>query len=192
VRVASNDPVRIKQALDAGARGVIVPMVITAAEARAAVAASQYPPVGVRGVGLARAQSYGMAFERYRETAATETILIVQIEHIDAVRNLDAILAVDGVDGFIVGPYDLSGSVGHPGAFDHPAVQEALREVGRVAKSSSKPAGYHIVQPDVSLLAQRISEGYSLIAYGDDMVFFATTVAAEFKGAAQVIHRTPQ
>jgi 2-keto-3-deoxy-L-rhamnonate aldolase RhmA len=188
-RVASNDPVRIKQALDAGARGVIVPMVNTVAEARAAVAASHYPPVGTRGVGLARAQGYGMAFEQYREAAATETIVLVQIEHVTAVRNLEGILAVDGVDGFIIGPYDLSGSVGHPGAFDHPAVREALQEVARVAQSASKPAGYHIVQPDPALLAQRVAEGYSLIAYGDDMVFFAATVAAEFKGAAKALNR---
>jgi 2-keto-3-deoxy-L-rhamnonate aldolase RhmA len=189
VRVASNDSVRIKQALDAGARGVIIPMVNTADEARSAVRAAYYPPVGARGVGLARAQDYGADFEGYRSRAADETIVIVQIEHIEAVKNLEQILAVPGVDGFMVGPYDLSGSVGHPGDFNHPAVREAMAEVARVAKSASKPAGYHIVQPDTKLLKQKIEEGFSLIAYGDDMVFFREKVAAEFDGARKVLGR---
>jgi 2-dehydro-3-deoxyglucarate aldolase len=187
VRVAVNEPVRIKQALDAGARGVIVPMVNTPREAEAAVKAAYYPPAGSRGVGLARAQDFGFGFEAYRVEAAAETIVIVQIEHIDAVRNLDAILAVTGVDGFMVGPYDLSGSVGHPGDFNHPAVRDAMKEVGRVAKEASKPAGYHVVHPDRELLKAKIDEGFTLIAYGDDMVFFREKVATEFAGAKTVL-----
>jgi 2-keto-3-deoxy-L-rhamnonate aldolase RhmA len=192
VRVAANDPVRIKQALDAGARGVIIPMINTPDEARAAVTAAYYPPVGTRGVGLARAQDYGIGFDSYRSQAAEETIVIVQIEHIDAVRNLEAILAVAGVDGFMVGPYDLSGSVGHPGDFNHPAVRQAMIEVGRMAKTAAKPAGYHIVHPDRELLQAKIAEGFTLIAYGDDMVFFREKVAAEFAATDKVLgRRTP-
>jgi 2-dehydro-3-deoxyglucarate aldolase len=187
VRVASNDPVRIKQSLDAGAKGVVVPMINTPEEARAAVRSAYYPPKGTRGVGLARAQDYGLGFEAYRTQSAEETIVIVQIEHIDAVRNLDAILAVDGVDGFIVGPYDLSGSVGHPGDFDHPAVRDAMSEIARVAKSAGRAAGYHIVHPDHELLKRKVAEGFSLIAYGDDMVFFREKVAAEFATARSVL-----
>lgn len=186
-RVASNDPTRIKQALDAGAEGVIVPMVNTAEEAKAAVQAAYYPPKGTRGVGLARAQNYGLGFEHYRARAATDTIVIVQIEHIEAVRNLESILAVDGVDGFMVGPYDLSGSVGYPGAFDHPKVRDAMDEVGRVAKAASKPAGYHIVLPDTDLVKQKIDEGFTLIAYGDDMVFFRQKVAAEYASLRTIV-----
>jgi len=187
VRVASNDAVRIKQSLDAGAAGVIVPMVNTPEEAMAAVRAAYYPPRGARGVGLARAQDYGTGFEAYRLKAASGTIVIVQIEHIDAVRNLEAILAVEGVDGFMIGPYDLSGSVGHPGDFDHPTVRKAMDEVGRVAKGASKPAGYHIVHPDRELLKRKIGEGFSIIAYGDDMVFFREKVQAEFDDARETL-----
>lgn len=186
-RVPSNDATMIKQVLDAGATGVIVPMVNSAAEAAAAVQAAYYPPRGSRGVGLARAQAYGLGFEAYRERAATETIVLVQIEHITAVQNLEAILAVDGVDGFIVGPYDLSGSVGHPGDFSHPKVRDAMAEVGRVAKSASKPAGYHVVFPDTELLQRKIDEGFTLIAYGDDMVFFHEKVVAEVEAMRKVV-----
>jgi len=192
VRVASNDVVRIKQALDAGARGVIIPMVNTAEEARSAVRAAYYPPTGARGVGLARAQDYGVGFDSYRSRASVETIVIVQIEHIEAVKNLEAILAVTGVDGFMVGPYDLSGSVGHPGDFEHPLVRDAMAEVARVARSASKSAGYHIVHPNPALLKQKIEEGFSLIAYGDDMVFFREKVAAEFEGASKILGRRGQ
>jgi 2-dehydro-3-deoxyglucarate aldolase len=186
-RVANNDPTRIKQVLDAGAVGVIVPMINSAEEAKAAVQAAYYPPKGTRGVGLARAHNYGLGFEDYRARAATDTIVIVQIEHIDAVHNLESILAVDGVDGFMVGPYDLSGSVGHPGAFDHPKVRDAMEEVGRVAKTAAKPAGYHIVFPDADLLKRKIDEGFTLIAYGDDMVFLQQKVAAEYASLKTIV-----
>jgi 2-dehydro-3-deoxyglucarate aldolase len=144
VRVGANDPLLIKRALDAGAHGIIVPMVNSAAEARAAVAAAHYPPRGTRGVGLSRAQGYGLTFEQYRKEAE-ETFVVVQIEHVRAVENLEDILEVSGVDAFIVGPYDLSGSVGQPGNWDAPEVIEALDEVERVVASARKPAGFHVV-----------------------------------------------
>ena len=129
VRVGSNDPLLIKRAMDGGAHGIIVPMVNTPAEARRAVSAIRYPPAGTRGVGLSRAQGYGLGFRQYQIWAEEETILIVQIEHIQAVENLEEILAVEGVDGFIVGPYDLSGSLGRPGDFGHAEVAGALSKV---------------------------------------------------------------
>jgi 2-dehydro-3-deoxyglucarate aldolase len=109
VRVGENNPYLIKRVMDAGSYGVMVPMVNTKEDAIKAVNAVKYPPVGTRGVGLARAQGYGMDFERYNNRLNRDSVVIVQIEHIKAVENLDDILSVDGVDAFFVGPYDLSG-----------------------------------------------------------------------------------
>ena len=179
VRVGHNDALIIKRVLDSGAAGIIVPMVNSAEEAQRAVSSAYYPPRGDRGVGLARAQGYGMAFSEYRERAMEETIVMVQIEHIRGVENLEAILSVDGVDGFIVGPYDLSGSVNQPGDFDHPDVRNALHRVQEIMNASSKPGGFHVVHTRQDELKKRIKEGYRFIAYGDDMVMFAQKVKDE-------------
>jgi 2-keto-3-deoxy-L-rhamnonate aldolase RhmA len=170
VRISANDPVQIKRVMDAGAHGVIVPMVNSASEAEQAVAAVRYPPRGRRGVGLSRAQGYGTAFESYWEWVQKESIVMVQVEHIQAVNNLAAILAVDGVDGFIVGPYDLSCSLSIPGEFDHPRLIEALAEVRRVATQSTAASGYHVVQPEPDQVRQKLVEGYSCIAYSVDFL----------------------
>lgn len=170
VRVSANDPVQIKRVMDAGAHGVIVPMVNSAGEAEQAVASVRYPPQGRRGVGLSRAQGYGTAFESYWEWVQQESIVMVQVEHIQAVDNLAAILAVPGVDGFIVGPYDLSCSLGIPGEFEHPRLTEALAEVRRVAAQSTAAAGYHVVPPQPDQVRQRLAEGYSCIAYSVDFL----------------------
>lgn len=169
VRLSFNDPIQIKRVMDAGAHGVIVPMVNAVAEAERAVAAVRYPPQGNRGVGLARAQGYGNAFEEYKDWLNREAVVIVQIEHIEAVENLAAILSVDGVDGFIVGPYDLSGSLGVPGNFGHPLMQKAMTTIRSIGSASDKALGIHIVEPDITQLHQRIAEGYRFIAYSVDI-----------------------
>lgn len=169
VRLSVNDSVQIKRVMDAGAHGVIVPMVNSAEEAQAAVSAVYYPPRGHRGVGLARAQGYGSGFEKYNEWLNNEAIVIVQIEHIDAVMNLDAILSVDGVDGFIVGPYDLSGSLGVPGQFENRLMLDAMNKIKDFMKSYSKAAGIHVVEPDIAQLQERIKEGYVFLAYSLDI-----------------------
>ena len=179
VRVGDNNPLLIKRAMDAGAHGVIVPMVNTLEDAQKAISALYYPPVGCRGVGLGRAQNYGVGFENYKNWAERETIFIPQIEHIDGVNNLENILTLDLVDGFIVGPYDLSGSLGVPGQWDHPSVIEALEKVNNILNQNEKPGGFHVVHSNQKELEQRIAQGYTFIAYGDDMVFFAETIAAE-------------
>ena len=171
VRVGENNSNLIKRVMDAGAHGVIVPMVNSVEAAEAAVGAVKYPPTGTRGVGLARAQRYGLDFESYRKWAREETIVIVQIEHIAAVERLADILAVLGVDGFIVGPYDLSGSLGIPGEFDHPRYGEAMEQIDRVATESGAVRGYHSVPPRPQLVLDKIEEGYTFLAYSDDFLF---------------------
>ena len=169
VRLSANDPVQIKRVMDAGAHGIIVPMVNSADEARRAVSSVRYPPIGQRGVGLARAQGYGNAFEDYVRWLDDEAIVIVQVEHIEAVENLEKILAVDGVDGFIVGPYDLSGSLGIPGQFDHPKMLDAMQRIKTIGYNSDKAPGIHIVEPDPEQFRLGIDEGYRFIAYSVDI-----------------------
>jgi len=169
VRLSANDPVQIKRVMDAGAHGIIVPMVNSVALAEQAVAAVRYPAAGNRGVGLARAQGYGISFAEYRSWQAQEAVVIVQIEHIEAVRNLEGILAVDGVDGYIVGPYDLSGSLGVPGDFEHPEMCKAMARIREVGGRSGKATGIHVIEPEIAQLKQRIEEQYRFVAYSLDI-----------------------
>ena len=190
VRVGGNDPLLIKRSLDCGAHGVVVPMVNNAKEARDAVDAAYYPPRGFRGVGLSRAQGYGLDFDSYREKAAEQTVVIVQIEHIKGVENIEEILSVDGVDGFIIGPYDLSGSIGHPGAFDHPDVRRTLDLLEAVLLKSEKPGGIHVVHTHPKELDAVVAQGYRFVAYGDDMVMFAQKVTDESKFVDALLENT--
>jgi len=168
-RMTSNDCNQIKRVMDAGAHGVIVPMVNSAEEARQVVAAVRYPPFGVRGVGLARAQGYGNAFQDYKKWLEKEYIVVVQIEHINAVEAIDEILMVEGVDAFIVGPYDLTGSMGIPGEFDDPRFEQAMTRVLKAGREHGIPGGIHVVEPDIQQLKGRIDEGYRFLAYSVDI-----------------------
>ena len=154
--------------MDAASHGIIVPMVNSEEEAKMAVNAAKYPPKGSRGFGLARAQGYGNKFEEYLSWEKEGTVVIVQIEHINAVNNFESILSVEGIDGYIVGPYDLSGSLGIPGEFDHPDLLEALSQIKNVSKKMNALGGIHIVEPDKGLLQQAITEGQKFIAYSVD------------------------
>lgn len=129
VRVPWNDEASIKKALDVGATGVIVPLVNSAEDARLAVGRCKYPPQGFRSVGITRAQRFDLEFDDYMARANEDIAVIVQIEHIDAVRNIDAILDVPGIDGVFVGPFDLSGSMDKPGRINDPEVQAAIARV---------------------------------------------------------------
>jgi len=168
VRVASNNAEQIKRIMDAGAHGVIVPMVNSKEEAHEVVSAVKYPPHGHRSIGLARAHGYGTQFLKYFEWQYEHSLVIVQIEHIDAVRNLESILSVSGVDAYIVGPYDLSGSLGLPGQFETPEFIDAMQQIRSVSEKLGIPGGVHIVEPDLLELGQRIKEGNRFIAYGMD------------------------
>ena len=168
VRLSSNNAEQIKRVMDSGAQGVIVPMVKSSAEAAAAVEATKYPPVGTRSVGLARAQGYGTRFAEYFQWQQENSVVIVQIEHILAVNNLEDILSVEGVDGYIVGPYDLSGSLGDPGNFASEEFLSAMDEIRRVSKRLGVPGGVHIVEPDPNSLRECIEDGNKFIAYSVD------------------------
>lgn len=174
VRVGENNPNLIKRVMDAGAYGVIVPNVNTPEEARAAVSAVKYPPMGTRGIGLYRAQGYGRKFEEYKRWLAKESVVIVQIEHIDAVDCIGEIFAVPGIDAFLIGPYDLSGSMGMPGALTHSRVEKAIARVMAAAKKRGIPAGYHSVSADPLMARKRIKQGFRFLGFSLDSIFLGT------------------
>jgi 2-dehydro-3-deoxyglucarate aldolase/4-hydroxy-2-oxoheptanedioate aldolase len=142
VRVAWNDPVLIKPVLDAGADGVIVPLVRTADDVRRAVAGCKYPPEGVRGYGPRRPSHYGRrGGPDYIRAANAAVLTVVQVEHIDAVNNLDDILAVPGLSALLIGPQDLAGSLGHAGEPRHPEVLRAIDTILAKAGRAKMPVG---------------------------------------------------
>ncbi|MBE0613493.1 MAG: 2,4-dihydroxyhept-2-ene-1,7-dioic acid aldolase [Burkholderiales bacterium] len=169
VRLTSNDANQIKRVMDVGAHGIVVPSVNSPAEAARAVAATRYAPRGSRGVGLGRAQGYGISFQDYLKWQSEGPVVIVMIEHKEAIDQLEEILTVPGVDGFLIGPYDLSCSLGIPGQFEKAEFTSALARIRETGKRLGCPAGLHIVEPDTQRLEQTIREGYTFIAYGVDM-----------------------
>jgi 2-dehydro-3-deoxyglucarate aldolase len=170
-RVAQGTCKDIKQVLDAGCRGIIVPMVETREQVEQAVAWAKYPPQGIRGVGYSRANLFGKSFTSYFNEINQQITVVAQIESIQAVRNLESILSVPGLDALMIGPYDLSASMGLTGQFNHPEYQQALQTYESVARRLRVPLGLHIVQPDEGLLREKIAAGYQFIAYGIDAVF---------------------
>jgi len=181
VRVSKNDEVIIKRVMDAGANGIIVPMVKNADEAKEAVSYVKYPPIGKRGVGLSRAQHYGIGFDSYKKWVQEESVVIVQVEHIESVRNLREILDVDGVDGIIVGPYDLSASMGKPGMFDDDDVIEVLNEIDKITLEKKKPLGFHVIDSDHMKMMEKIKKDYSFLAFSLDFFFLGDKAREEMK-----------
>lgn len=171
VRVMENHPESIKRFMDMGAYGVIVPFVNSKEDAEKAVSAVKYSPQGTRGIGLARAQRYCLDLESYMKWNQEKSMVIVQIEHIRAVENLESIMGVDGVDGMMIGPYDLSGSLGYPGQFDHPAFQEALEKIYEKSAINGYLLGQHIVKPDPQRVLDAVKKGVRFLAFGVDFLF---------------------
>ncbi len=170
LRVPWNDAVTIKRVLDAGATTLLVPFVQNAAEAAQAVAATRYPPQGVRGMaGMSRAALFGMAVNHFT-TANHNMAVIVQIETVAALAELEAIAAVDGVDAIFIGPADLSGSMGLVGQTTHPKVMEAMAEAARRCHALGRPIGSIGVEPAV--VAQYRASGYDFLAIDSDLGLF--------------------
>jgi 2-keto-3-deoxy-L-rhamnonate aldolase RhmA len=182
VRVPDGGEATLKKALDIGAAGVVVPMVNSAAQARSIVSFCKYPPRGVRGVGLVRAQGYGFDFQRYVRTADDATAVCVQCEHIAAVEAIDAIVAVDGVDAVFVGPYDLSGSMGRLGEVEHPDVLAAIARVAEACRKAGRALGIYV--GSAAKAQAFIAQGYTFVAVGMDTIHLgeaARSIAAALK-----------
>jgi len=189
VRLTSNDENQIKRVMDAGAQGILVPMVKSVEDAKNAVSATRYSPLGTRGVGLGRAQKYGAAFNDYlswQSDIISGPIVVVQIEHIDAVRNLKEILEVGGVDAFIVGPYDLSCSMGIPGEFNHPSFLKIMNKIVEISSSINAVSGIHIVEPDIQKMNEAINIGHKFIAYSADIRMLDTAARNGLGGLSKL------
>jgi 2-keto-3-deoxy-L-rhamnonate aldolase RhmA len=168
VRVPGNDEVWTKRVLDLGPHAIIVPLVNNAEEAERAVRHCRYPPAGVRGAGIGRAQGFGeSSTASYYATANQEIMIIPQIEHIEAVKNIEAILAVDGVEAIFLGTMDLSGSMGMLGHTDHPDVEAAQQKVKEACKRHGVHCGILAMSPEQC--KQRIQEGHRFVAVGMDV-----------------------
>lgn len=166
VRVPGQEEGPIKHILDLGATGVIVPQVNTAEEASKIVSYCRYSPEGARGVGIGRAHAYGLKFQEYVKRANEEVTVIVQAEHIDAVKNIESIVKVDGVDAVLIGPYDLSASMGKMGQLDDAEVVSALKTISSTCMKAGMPVGIFGLTPDS--VKPYIDEGYTLIVVGVD------------------------
>ncbi len=171
VRVSKNEEVIIKRILDMGADGIVVPMIKSKSDALEAIDYAKYPPVGKRGVGLFRAQKYGLGFNEYKKWVNEELVIIAQIEHIEAVNNIDEIITTDGIDGIIIGPYDLSGSMGYPGEYHREDVKEAIQHVVEACKQHDTPSGFHVIESDPIKMQEKIAEGCTFLAYSLDFFF---------------------
>jgi 2-keto-3-deoxy-L-rhamnonate aldolase RhmA len=175
VRVPANDPTVIKLILDLGPDGVVIPMVNTASEAAAAVASCLYPPAGRRGFGAGRAAGYGMDYPEYQATANRSIAVIVQIEHFEAVANVDEIARVPGLTGLFIGPTDLSASMGLLGQDDHPRMVDAISRVLDAGQRAGLPVGMFCASEEQAI--QRIGQGAKFVAWTNDLALLARSAA---------------
>ncbi|MDA9762908.1 aldolase/citrate lyase family protein [Gammaproteobacteria bacterium] len=179
VRVAEGNPSDCKQALDAGAGGVIVPMVESAEQLISVRDACCWPPAGMRGVAFSRANLFGKNFDIYKKESQ-KPLLIAMIENVCALNNLDDILNVEGLDAILIGPYDLSASLGLIGEFEHTDFLSARNKILNCAKEKNIAAGMHVVEPSSFELKARIDEGYQFLAYSIDTVILRKAVEKDF------------
>jgi 2-dehydro-3-deoxyglucarate aldolase len=182
VRVAEARETPIKKALDLGADGIIAPQVNSVEHARDVVRWSRYAPSGTRGVGLARAHGYGFEFQDYVKTANDRVSLIVQVEHIDAVNCIEETVGIEGIDAILLGPYDLSASMGKMGQIEDSEVVEAIGRVTRTCLAAGMPLGMFGVT--TAHVKPYIEQGYTLIVAGVDTLLLgnaARKTLAELK-----------
>jgi 4-hydroxy-2-oxoheptanedioate aldolase len=175
VRVAWNDTVLIKRVLDIGARSILVPFVQNAQEAAAAVAATRYPPLGVRGVSVApRANRYGRV-PNYHANAHKDMCVLVQVETRTAISQIEAIAAVEGVDGIFIGPADLAADMGYLGNTKHPEPQAMYAEGCKRIRAAGKAAGF--LTADLEEAARCFEHGFTFVAVGSDLGVLAMGAA---------------
>lgn len=178
VRVAAADPNLIKPVLEMGPDGIIVPMICSPEAAAAFVSACTYPPKGTRGFGPRRASRYGMVEDpEYLDSIDAALVKIIQIEHIDAVDRIDAIVAVEGIDSVVIGPYDLSGSMGLLGKLDHPDLRAACGRIVSACKKQGVPCGPSIGPANDEFIRFWLGLGVDFVFCGDDLTFVKTGTA---------------
>ena len=179
VRVSQGAEKDCKQALDAGAGGVIIPMVESAEQLKRVRDFTRWPPAGRRGVAFSRANLFGKYFDKYIKEAQ-RPLLVAMIEHINAIENLDDILKVEGLDAILIGPYDLSASMGLTSKFKDQSFIAVMDIVEKKLKKAKIPYGIHIVKPSKKELQSKIESGYRFIAYSIDAVFLNKNIERPF------------
>ena len=185
VRLSASDEMHVKRALDIGAAGIIAPQVNSVEHAQRIVQYAKYAPVGQRGMGIARAHRYGLRVREYLQNANDDTAVIVQAEHRDAVAHIEEIVRVAGIDGVLIGPYDLSASLGRPGAVDHPDVREAIARVRTACDGANIPIGIFGLTADA--VKSYIEDGFTMIVVGVDTVLLANA-SSTLLTAVRAIH----
>ena len=170
VRVGENNPNLIKRVMDIGAHGVIVPNVNSPEDAIQAVESVKYFPMGKRGVGLFKAQKFGREFNSYLKWVKKNSLVIIQIEHINAVNNIEDIFSIQGIDAFFIGPYDLSSSMGIPGKFNSPKFKKAIKKIFDAGKKYNITAGYHSVSSNPKEAIKYKKQGFKMIALSLDSI----------------------
>jgi 2-keto-3-deoxy-L-rhamnonate aldolase RhmA len=170
VRLSGHSSSQIKRVLDAGAKGILAPMVESKAQIEGIIASCHYPPKGNRGMGLARAQGYGEANAKseYILTNSKYIEIYAQIESVTGIANLDSIFSQE-IDGYFIGPYDLSASLGNPGIFNSDEFINAEEQILKTSKQYQIKAGCHLVEPNPEQIPILVNKGYDMIAFSVDI-----------------------
>lgn len=179
VRVPGNDEIWIKRVLDTGCDGILVPMVNSKEEAEKVIMSSKYPPQGRRSTGLSRAHGYGRTFNKHLKDANESIHIMIQIEHVEGIRNLDSILKVKGIDSIFIGPYDLSASMGLTGQVTHPDVLASIDLIKGKCVEAGLPYGIYGGNPEV--LTREIEDGCKFILCGVDLALFNGAITAMYE-----------
>ena len=169
VRIPGPDEAWIKKVLDAGASGIIVPKIDTEAQALHVIQAAKYPPQGNRGVGVGRAHQYGREFSEYLTQANDHTVIVLQAESRTALDNIDQIAQLEGLDAVLIGPYDLSASLGYTGEVQHPEVQQAIKKISTTCQAANTRLGIFGISAEHVLPYKTM--GFNLLTVGVDTLF---------------------
>ncbi len=170
-RLGKSDSYHAHMALEAGAAGIIFPMISCGDQIKSLIQDSSWPPSGNRGVGFSRACLYGKSFESHKNLARNP-FFVAMIESKEGVRNLESIVSIEDLDAVIIGPYDLSASFNLLGDFNSHEFKEILTNIKNICKKYSKPFGIHIVEPSIKKYNEALAEGYNFISYSTDALFF--------------------
>lgn len=159
----------IKPLLEFGADGMLIQMVNNSDDVKRLIEYIKYPPIGNRSYGVNRAQGYGFDFENYINNWNNRSIFMIQVESIEAVKNIESILQYDEIDGVMIGPYDISGSLGVPGQLNHPDVIAASKKVIKACIKFGKSCGTQLNDPNIKNIDSLFKLGYTFAILGSDL-----------------------
>jgi len=181
VRISNKNSENLKKVLDFGVDGIIVPDVRNIKDCKSIINNMYYSPIGNRGVGLQRANLYGNNFQHYLDFVSKRIVFIPMIESKEAIKNINQILSYKYTNGVMIGPYDLSSSLGFPGDFDNLDFVKSIKSIIKKSKKNKKHVGLHIIEPDIKLIKKSYKEGYSFLVYSLDSVLFNSILKKLFK-----------